>query len=164
MEEPPKVFHPLSKDPLKFLPVSSNLKGKFRVWGTPNHLKWDFGAKSGKNDSLPKSTKIINFHDFCENGSKIVLTHQGEAPKLALTQGIPMLSYSNVLAPCYFSAMGQEPRKGRLLPLKPMGKVVLKERSMSSLSHDPAEKAHIVSDLKKIRLYPPPPSLLRETV
>jgi len=48
MEEPPKVFHPLSKDPPKFLPVSSNLKGKVRVWGTPNHLKWDFGAKSGK--------------------------------------------------------------------------------------------------------------------
>ena len=37
-----------------------------------------------KNDSLPKSTKIINFRDFCENGSKIGLTHQGGAPKLAL--------------------------------------------------------------------------------
>jgi len=57
-----------------------------------------------------------------------------------------MLSYSNFLAPCYFSAMGQKPRKGRLFPLKPMGKVVLKERSMSSVSHDPAEKAHTVSD------------------
>jgi len=27
---------------------------------------------------------------------------------------------------------------------------------MSFVSHDPAEKAHTVSDLKKIRLYPPP--------
>jgi len=23
------------------------IKGKVRVWGTPNHLKWDFGAKDG---------------------------------------------------------------------------------------------------------------------
>ena len=46
-----------------------------------------------------------------------------------------------------------------------MGKVVLKERSMSSVSHDPAEKAHIVSDLKKIRLYPPlAPHPFAETV
>ena len=36
------------------------IKGKVRVWGTPNHLKWDSGAKNGiKNDSLPKSIKII---------------------------------------------------------------------------------------------------------
>ena len=48
-----------------------------------------------------------------------------------------------------FSAMGQEPRKGRLFPLKPMEKVVLKERYMSFVSHVPAEKAHTVSDLKK---------------
>jgi len=48
MEEPPKVFHPPSNDSPKLLPVSSNLKGKVRVWGTPNHLKWDFGAESGK--------------------------------------------------------------------------------------------------------------------
>jgi len=75
------------------------------------------------------------------------MTHQGEAPKLGLTQGIPMLSYSNFLALCYLSARGQEPWKGRLFPLKPMGKVILKERSMSSVSHDPAEKAHTVSDL-----------------
>jgi len=57
------------------LPVSSYLKGKVRVWGTPNHLKWDFGAKNGKNDSLPKSIKI-NFRDFCENSSKMPITHQ----------------------------------------------------------------------------------------
>jgi len=67
-----------------------------------------------------------------------------------------MLSYSNVPAPCYRSGMGQEPRKGRLFPLKPMGKVVLKERSMSSVSHVPAEKAHTVSDLKKSGCTPPP--------
>jgi len=52
------------KIPPKLLPVSSYLKGKVRVWGTPNHLKWDFGAKNGKNDSLPKSIEIINFRDF----------------------------------------------------------------------------------------------------
>ena len=74
-----------------------------------------------------------------------------------------MLSYSNFPALCYLSAMGQEPRKGRLLPLKPMGKVVLKERSMSSVSHDPAEKAHTVSDLKK-PVVPPSPPPLAETV
>jgi len=102
-------IHPPLKDPPKFLPVSSNLKGKVRVWGTPNHLKWDFGAKSGKkNDSLPKSIKIINFRDFCENWSKIGLTHQREAPKLALTQGIPMLSYSNFLAPKLISKVEQD--------------------------------------------------------
>ena len=50
MEKPPKVFHPPSKDPPKLLPVglSPNLKGKVMAWGTPNHLKWDFGAKNGK--------------------------------------------------------------------------------------------------------------------
>jgi len=48
MEDPWKVFHPPSKDPPKLLPVSPNLKGKIMVWGTPNHLKWDFGAKNGK--------------------------------------------------------------------------------------------------------------------
>jgi len=85
MEDPWKVFHFPSKDPSKLLPVSSNLKGKVRVWGTPNHLKWDFGAKNGKNDSLPKSIKIINFRDFCENSSKMPITYQREAPKLALT-------------------------------------------------------------------------------
>jgi len=37
-----------SKDPPKLLPVSLYLKGKVRVWGTPNHLKWDFGAKNSK--------------------------------------------------------------------------------------------------------------------
>ena len=86
MEEPPKVFHPLSKDPPKFLLVSSNLKGKVVVWGTPNHLKWDFGAKSGKKRFFTqKYKKIINFRDFCEIWLKIGLTHQGEALKLALT-------------------------------------------------------------------------------
>jgi len=50
--------------------------------------------------------------------------------------------------------MGQGPQKGRLFPLKPMGKVVLKKRSMSSVSHIPVWKAHIVSDLKKIRCDP----------
>ena len=59
--------------------------------------------------------------------------------------------------------MGQGPQKGRLLPLKPMGKVVLKKTSMSSVSHIPVEKAHIVSDLKKSGVTPslfsdePPP-------
>jgi len=85
MEEPPKVFHPLSKYPPKFLLVSSNLKGKVVVWGTQTIENGILGLKVVKNDSLPKSTKIIIFRDFCENGSKIGLTHQGEAPKLALT-------------------------------------------------------------------------------
>jgi len=44
MKDPWKIFHPPSRDPPKLLPVSSNLKGKFRVWGTLNHLKWDLGA------------------------------------------------------------------------------------------------------------------------
>jgi len=48
MEDPWKVFHPPSKGPPKLLPVSPNLKGKVMVWGIPNHLKWDFGVKSGK--------------------------------------------------------------------------------------------------------------------
>jgi len=47
MEEPWKVFHAPSKDPPKLLSVSSNSKGKFRVWGISNHLKRDFGAKNG---------------------------------------------------------------------------------------------------------------------
>jgi len=47
MEDPLKVFHPLSKDPPKLLPFSSYLKGKVWVWGTPNHLKLDFGVKNG---------------------------------------------------------------------------------------------------------------------
>jgi len=85
MEDPWQVFHPPSKDPRKLLPVSCNLKGKVRVWGTPNHLKWDFGAKMVKNNSLPKSIKIINFRDFCEKWSKIGLSYQREAPELALT-------------------------------------------------------------------------------
>jgi len=34
MEDPWKVFHPPSKDPPNLLPVSPNLKGKVRVWGT----------------------------------------------------------------------------------------------------------------------------------
>ena len=83
MEDPWKVIHNPSRDPPKLLPVSSNLKGKVKVWGTPNHLKWDFGAKMVKNDSLPKSIKIINFRDFCENSSKTPITHKREAPKLA---------------------------------------------------------------------------------
>ena len=66
MEEPPKVFHPPSKDPPKLLPVFSNLKGKVRAWGTPNHLKWDLGLQMVKNDSLPKSIKISNFRDFAK--------------------------------------------------------------------------------------------------
>jgi len=57
MEEPPKVFHPSSKDPPKFLLVSSNLKDKVRVWGTPNHLKWEFGAKGGKKRFLTQTYK-----------------------------------------------------------------------------------------------------------
>jgi len=48
MEDPLKVFHPQSRDPPKLLPVSSNLKGKYRVWGTHNYLKWEFAAKNGK--------------------------------------------------------------------------------------------------------------------
>jgi len=46
MEDPWKVFHPPSKDLPKLLPGSPYLKGKIRVWGTPNHLKWDFWVKS----------------------------------------------------------------------------------------------------------------------
>jgi len=57
MEERLKVFHPPSRDPPKLLPVSSNLKGKIRVWGTPNHLKWDFGAKNGKKRFLTQKYK-----------------------------------------------------------------------------------------------------------
>jgi len=57
MEDPGKIFHPPSKDPPKLLPVSPNLKGKFRVWGTPNHLKWDFGAKDGKKRFLTQKYK-----------------------------------------------------------------------------------------------------------
>jgi len=45
---PWKVFHPPLKDPPKLFPVSPYSKVKVRVWGTPNHLKWDFGAKNGK--------------------------------------------------------------------------------------------------------------------
>jgi len=45
MEDPLKVFHPPSKDPLKLLPVSPYLKRKVKVWGTPNHLKLDFWVK-----------------------------------------------------------------------------------------------------------------------
>jgi len=52
MEGPWKVFHPPSKDPPKLLPVPPNLKGKVGVWGTPNHRKWDFGVKNGKNQFL----------------------------------------------------------------------------------------------------------------
>jgi len=72
MEDPPKVFHPPLKDPPKFLPVSSNLKGKLRVWGTPNHLKWDFGAKSGKKTILyPKVLKLKIFAIFAKMGRKL---------------------------------------------------------------------------------------------
>jgi len=52
MEGPWKVFHSPSKDPPKLLPVPPNLKGKVGVWGTPNHPKWDFGVKNGKNQFL----------------------------------------------------------------------------------------------------------------
>jgi len=57
MEDPWKVFHPQSKDPPKLLSVSSNSKGKVRVWGTSNHLKWDFGAKNGKERFLTQKYK-----------------------------------------------------------------------------------------------------------
>jgi len=64
MEEPPNVFHPPSNDPPKFLPVSSNLKGKVRVWGTPNHLKWDFGDKSGKKRLFTQKYRNNKFSRF----------------------------------------------------------------------------------------------------
>ena len=46
------------------LPVSPNLKGKVMVWGTPNHLKWDFGAKSGKKRFLTQKYKNNKFSRF----------------------------------------------------------------------------------------------------
>ena len=57
MEDPWKVFHLTPKDPPKLLGVSPNLKGKVRVWGTPNHLKWEFGAKGGKKRFLTQTYK-----------------------------------------------------------------------------------------------------------
>jgi len=57
MEDPWKVFHPPSRDLPKLLLVSSNLKGKIRVWGTPNHPKWDFGVKKGKKRFLTQKYK-----------------------------------------------------------------------------------------------------------
>jgi len=42
--------------PIKSFPKiacsAPNLKGKVGVWGTPNHPKWDFGVKNGKNQFL----------------------------------------------------------------------------------------------------------------
>jgi len=64
MEEPPKVFHPPSKDPPKLLPVTSNLKGIVRVWGTPNHPKWDFGAKGGKKRFFTQKYRNNKFSRF----------------------------------------------------------------------------------------------------
>jgi len=43
--------------PPKLLPVSCNIKGKVRVWGTPNHLKWDFGAENDKKRFLSQKYK-----------------------------------------------------------------------------------------------------------
>jgi len=57
MKDPWKIFHPPSRDPPKLLPVSSNLKGKFRVWGTLNHLKWDLGATMVKKRFLTQKYK-----------------------------------------------------------------------------------------------------------
>jgi len=75
------------------------LKGKVRIWGTPNYLKLDFWVKNGWKRFLGQK---YNFDQFCEKSSKIRITHQMEAPKLelalALTSGICMHSYS-ALAP-----------------------------------------------------------------
>jgi len=58
MEDPWNVFNPPSKDPPKLLPVSSNLKGKVRVWGHPKPPKMGFfGLKMVKKRFLTKKYK-----------------------------------------------------------------------------------------------------------
>ena len=84
MEEPWKVFHPPSKDLPKLLPVSPNLKGNVMVWGTPNHLKWDFGAKMVKKRFLTQKYKNNKFSRFLRKFVKTPITHQREARKLEL--------------------------------------------------------------------------------
>ena len=124
--------------------------------GHPNHLKWDFGAKSGKKRFLTRKYKNNKFSRFLRKFIKTPITHQREARKLELCASPSLRNLYPLftgdlqrLSASHFCGKGRKPREGRFFPFISMARIDLElkayrkpstcapETPLSLLSNDP---------------------------